>query len=94
MPLEQQRLVFTGKQLEESSLEEADLRQDVDRENHHSGGGELRHDRQREDEDSGQGGDSAGPAEAHLRPQAILRTAGLAPITTFKRSPLSTLSSV
>ncbi|POO01629.1 hypothetical protein TorRG33x02_024060, partial [Trema orientale] len=45
---------------------DADLRQDPDWEDDHVGGGGLRHHRQREGKDSGQGRHPTGPAASHL----------------------------
>merc|ERR1712118_323013 len=45
---------------------DADIREDADGEDDHAGRGVVGHDRQREGEDPGQGGDPAGPAAAHL----------------------------
>merc|ERR1712048_248042 len=44
--------------------------QDADRQDHHAGRGGIRHDRQCQGEDPGQGGHPARPAAAHLRGQA------------------------
>merc|ERR1712182_93116 len=44
---------------------DADIREDADGEDDHAGRGVVGHDRQREGEDPGQGGDPAGPAAAH-----------------------------
>ncbi|KAI9002173.1 ubiquitin family-domain-containing protein [Hyaloraphidium curvatum] len=48
----------------------ADLCQDPHGQDHHSGGRVVGHDRQREDEDPGQGGHPSGPAAPDLRRQA------------------------
>merc|ERR1712108_62719 len=51
----------------------ADLREDPHREDHHPGGRALRHHRECEGQDPGQGGHPPGPAEADLRWQAARR---------------------
>merc|ERR1711962_646404 len=48
----------------------ADLRQDPDWQDHHPGGRALRHHRERQGQDPGQGGHPPGPAEVDLRWQA------------------------
>eukprot|EP01116_Phalansterium_solitarium_P004106 TRINITY_DN14_c0_g1_i24.p1 TRINITY_DN14_c0_g1~~TRINITY_DN14_c0_g1_i24.p1 ORF type:complete len:314 (+),score=67.99 TRINITY_DN14_c0_g1_i24:92-1033(+) len=59
---------LTGKTI---TLEvHADLRQDPDRQDDHARGRVERHDRQRQGEDPGQGGNPAGPAASHLCRQA------------------------
>ncbi|RMJ20518.1 ubiquitin, partial [Aspergillus sp. HF37] len=49
----------------------ANLRKDTYWQDDYAGGGELRHDRQRQVEDPGQGGHSSGPAAADFRGQAV-----------------------
>merc|ERR1711934_529167 len=51
----------------------ADLREDPHREDHHPGGRALRHHRECEGQDPGQGGHPPGPAEVDLRWQAARR---------------------
>merc|ERR1712184_169777 len=51
----------------------ADLREDPHREDHHPRGRALRHHREREGQDPGQGGHPPGPAEVDLRWQAARR---------------------
>merc|ERR1712203_1138873 len=51
----------------------ADLREDPHWEDHHPGGRALRHHREREGQDPGQGGHPPGPAEVDLRWQAARR---------------------
>merc|ERR1712179_694471 len=51
----------------------ADLREDPHREDHHPRGRALRHHREREGQDPGQGGHPPGPAEVDLRWQAAGR---------------------
>ncbi|PWZ05120.1 hypothetical protein Zm00014a_028650 [Zea mays] len=54
-------------------LTDADLREDPRRQEHHPGGGELGHGRERQGQDPGQGGHPSGPAAPHLRRQAAGR---------------------
>ena len=51
----------------EGKKKDADLRQDSDGEDDHAGGGALRHHRERQGQDPGQGGNPPRPAETHLR---------------------------
>uniref|UniRef100_A0A0D9Z4Y1 Uncharacterized protein n=1 Tax=Oryza glumipatula TaxID=40148 RepID=A0A0D9Z4Y1_9ORYZ len=53
-----------------SGVEDADLREDADGEDHHPRGGEQRRRRQRQGQDPGQGRYPAGPAAPHLRREA------------------------
>merc|ERR1712193_202712 len=56
-----------------SQRRHADLREDPHREDHHPGGRALRHHRECEGQDPGQGGHPPGPAEVDLRWQAARR---------------------
>ncbi|KAI3442960.1 Ubiquitin-like domain-containing protein [Psidium guajava] len=77
--LDQQHLIFVGKQLKDN------LGQDPDQEDDHSRGGEL-HDRQCEGEDSeqGTGGDSTGSAGGSSLMESSWRMVAPLPITISK----------